>query len=122
MPTNDKPDSTTAPPRTTVFPPHLSRPFDESSSSSQRDKSATPGEHDLSKLAAMLRECATYVERNQFHPIIYGALGALHAYAGEKSGSSPSAGSVTGGSVNGGAPPPPPPPPQKRSVSPQRPR
>ena len=39
----------------------------------------------LSKLAALLRDCATYVERNEFHPDLYQALGGLHAYAGEHS-------------------------------------
>ena len=33
------------------------------------------------KLATLLRECATYVELNEFHPSIYKALGGLHEYA-----------------------------------------
>ena len=38
------------------------------------------------KLAALLRECANYVERNEFHPDLYQALGQLHQYTGEHSG------------------------------------
>eukprot|EP00957_Ditylum_brightwellii_P157834 12013609-Ditylum_brightwellii.AAC.1 len=34
----------------------------------------------------MLRQCAACVERNEFDPILYKALGALHAYTGEFAG------------------------------------
>jgi len=70
--------------------PSVSRTSDESIAASPVDTADTKNCADHSKLASMLRECATYVERNQFHPIIYGALGALHAYAGEKASSSDS--------------------------------
>lgn len=36
------------------------------------------------ELAKILRECANYVEKGEFNPIILKALGALHAYSGEK--------------------------------------
>lgn len=39
------------------------------------------------ELAAMLRECAGYVERGEFDPIMYRALAELHAYSGKHAGS-----------------------------------
>lgn len=52
------------------------------------DHSSTNGTSNAQhvKLAALLRECATYVERNEFHPDMYQALGLLHTYAGEHAG------------------------------------
>ena len=42
-------------------------------------------------LAAMLRDCAYHVERDQFHPVLYQALAQLHAYTGEHASQTPSA-------------------------------
>jgi len=37
------------------------------------------------KLARLMRECASYVERNEFSPSMYQVIGELHAYAGKHS-------------------------------------
>lgn len=37
-------------------------------------------------LPSILRDCALYVERNEFHPMLYQALSLLHQYAGENAG------------------------------------
>jgi hypothetical protein len=42
-------------------------------------------------LAALLRDCAYHVQRDQFHPVLYQALAQLHAYAGARAGRAPAA-------------------------------
>ena len=48
---------------------------------------------DHAKLARLLRECAAYVERNEFHPNMYHLLGDLNAYAGKHQNNSSSSNS-----------------------------
>lgn len=45
-------------------------------------------EIDNAKLAQRLRECAAYVEHNEFHPQMYQVLADLHTYSGKHSGKS----------------------------------
>lgn len=65
-------------------------PQNSNHSSSKSDKAKNVNDQKYINLANMLRQCANYVERGEFHPVLYEALGALHIYTGERSSSAAS--------------------------------
>ena len=75
------------------MPPRPLPPGADSAASSEAATSNGSGGKNAS-LAAILRDCAGFVERDEFHPLLYQGLALLHAYTGEKAG-----GAVAGGGV-----------------------
>lgn len=61
---------------------HVSRPYVPLAD----DLNSVPPYNKYSNLPSILRDCALYVERNEFHPMLYQALSLLHQYAGENAG------------------------------------
>ena len=63
--------------------------------------STSPSQY--AKLPSILRDCAVFVERNEFHPVVYQALALLHQYARDNAGSNKAAapGTSTANSVDG---------------------
>lgn len=64
------------------------------SGSNERNNKQSNGDNNSftsknAQLAYMLRECAKYVEKGEFNPILYQAMGALHVYTGERAGTAP---------------------------------
>lgn len=61
---------------------HVSRPYAPLAD----DLNGAPPYNKYANLPTILRDCALYVERNEFHPMLYQALSLLHQYAGENAG------------------------------------
>ncbi len=60
---------------------HVSRPYVPLA-----DEHNVSAYNKYASLPSILRDCAVFVERNEFHPILYQALSLLHQYAGENAG------------------------------------
>jgi hypothetical protein len=60
---------------------HVSRPYVPLA-----DEHNVGAYNKYASLPSILRDCAVFVERNEFHPILYQALSLLHQYAGENAG------------------------------------
>ena len=71
--------------------------YNPSDTASSNINSNNKSNNKYADLPAMLRDCAVFVERTEFHPTIYQALGLLHQYAGENAGKSPSTIPASGG-------------------------
>ena len=86
-----------------------SRNIEDESGSKERNHKQSNGDSNPSNLnqnaslANMLRECAKYVEKGEFNPILYQAMGALHVYTGERAGTAPVKGNDDNNNSNNNA-------------------